>query len=161
MSELCIDASVVVKLVAPRERYRSEANRLLRDCLVNNVTLIAPPCFEAEVDNAIRKHVYDGRISPTEARNAFMGLDMIPVRLCTHPRLRKRTREIAEQFNLRTVYDSSYAALAELGHCELWTADRVFYNTVKDTLTFVRYLPDYPRHPTQGFSGQIRVGSHS
>ena len=161
MSELCIDASVVVKLVLAGESHRASARRLLEDCLVNNVTLIAPPCFEAEVDNAIRKRLYAGRLSPTEARKAFMGLDMIPVRLCTHPRLRQRTREIAEQFNLRSVYDASYAALAELGGCEFWTADMVFYNTVKAGLTFVRYLPDYPCRPIQSFPGQIRVGTYS
>lgn len=77
-----------------------------------------------------------------------MGLDKIPVRLYTHPHLRQRTREIAEQFNLRTVYDASYAALAELGGCEFWTADKVFYETVKVTLTFVKYMPDYPKEET-------------
>jgi len=28
--------------------------------------------------------------------------------------------------------------------CEFWTADKVFYDTVKAVLTFVKYLPDYP-----------------
>ena len=83
------------------------------------------------------------------------------MRLCTHPRLRQRTREIAEQFNLRTVYDASYAAMAELGRCEFWTADKVFYNTVKAGLTFVRYLPDYPYRSTQGVPGRIGVGLRS
>jgi len=53
-------------------------------------------------------------------------------------------RDIAEQFNLPTVYDATYAALAELRGCEFWTADKVFYDTVKAVLTFVKYLPDYP-----------------
>jgi len=143
MSELSIDASVVVKLVLAGESHRVSARRLLRDCLVNDVTLIAPPFFEAEVDSVIRKRVYDGRLNPTDARKAFVGLDKIPVRLRAHPHLRQRTREIAEQFNLRTVYDASYAALAELNGCEFWTADKVFCSTVKAGLTFVKYLPDY------------------
>lgn len=54
MSELCIDASVVVKLVLKGESHRVTARRLLRDCMVNEVTLIAPPFFESEVDTAIR-----------------------------------------------------------------------------------------------------------
>ncbi len=48
MSELCIDASVAVKLVLKGESYRVRARRLLKDCLVNRVTLIAPPLFESE-----------------------------------------------------------------------------------------------------------------
>ncbi|RKY72329.1 MAG: hypothetical protein DRQ24_05280 [Candidatus Latescibacterota bacterium] len=37
MSELCIDASVVVKLVLKGESHRVRARRLLRDCIVNTV----------------------------------------------------------------------------------------------------------------------------
>ena len=143
MSELCIDASVVVKLVLKGEPHRATARRLLKDCLVNGVTLIAPPFFEVEVDTVIRKRVQDGRLSLTDAKQAFAGLDKVPVQLLAHSLLRQRTREIAEQFNLRTVYDATYAALAELHGCEFWTADKVFYDTVKAVLTFVKYLPDY------------------
>ncbi|MBI3329625.1 MAG: hypothetical protein HYZ81_23335 [Nitrospinae bacterium] len=44
----------------------------------------------------------------------------------------------------RRVYDASYAALAELRGCEFWTADKVCYDAVQATLSFVKYLPDYP-----------------
>jgi predicted nucleic acid-binding protein len=161
MSELCIDASVVVKLVLAGESHRAAARRLLRDCVVNSVALIAPPFFEVETDTVIRKRVYDGRLSLADARKAFVGLGKTRVQICTPPRLRWRTREIAEQFNLRTVYDASYAALADLRGCEFWTADKVFYNSVKAGLTFVRYLPDYPGRPTQSLPEQIRVGTYS
>lgn len=144
MSELCIDASVVVKLVLKGESHRVTARRLLRDCIVNNVTLIAPPFFESEAGTAIRKRVHDGKLSQTDAKKAFAGLDKVTVQLLTPPNLRQRAREIAEQFNLRTVYDATHAALAELRGCEFWTADKVFYDTAKTVLTFVKYLPDYP-----------------
>jgi predicted nucleic acid-binding protein len=139
MSELCIDASVVVKLVLSGESHRAAARRLLRDCLVNSVTLIAPPFFEVEADTVIRKRVYERRLTLADARKAFIGLDKTPVQLCAHPLLRQRTREIAEQFNLRTIYDASYAALAELRGCEFWTADKIFYDTVKAEL-YVRKI---------------------
>ena len=144
MSELCIDASVVVKLVLKGEAHRVSARRLLRDCIVNNVTLIAPPFFESEADTAIRKRVHDGRLSLNDAKKAFAGLDRVPVQLVMHLELRQRAREIAKQFNLRTVYDATYAALAELRGCEFWTADKAFYEAVKAGLPFVKYLPDYP-----------------
>jgi len=144
MSELCVDASVVVKLVLPGEPYRGKARQLVNDCILHNVTMIAPPFFVVEVDTVIRKRVYDGKLSLAEAKKAYAGLDQVPVQTSSHPQLRQRTREVAEQFNLRTVYDASYAALAELHGCEFWTADRVFCDTVKAVLTFVKYLPDYP-----------------
>lgn len=144
MSELCIDASVAVKLVLKGEPFRSKARQLLKDCVVNNIALIAPPFFASETDTVIRKRVYDGKLSLADAKNAFAGLDKVAVQLLMHSKLRHRAREIAEQFNLRTVYDATYAALAELHNCEFWTADKAFYDTVKTTLTFVKYLPDYP-----------------
>jgi len=139
-----MDASVAVKLVLKGEAHRVTARRLLKDCIVNNVTLIAPPFFASETDTAIRKRVYEGRLSLADAKQAFIGLDKVPVQLRMHPNMRQRAREIAEQFNLRTVYDATYAALAELHACEFWTADKVFYTTAKGTLNFVKHLPDYP-----------------
>ncbi|MGH9843427.1 MAG: type II toxin-antitoxin system VapC family toxin [Blastocatellia bacterium] len=144
MNELCVDANVIVKLVLPGEPYRRKAWQLVNDCLHNNVTLVAPPFFEVEVDSVIRKRVYEGKLTLAEAKKAYAGLDQIPVQPFSHPRLRQRTREIAEQFNQRAVYDASYAALAELRGYEFWTADKAFYDVVKVVLTFVKYLPDYP-----------------
>ncbi len=144
MNELCVDASVAVKLVLKGESYRAKARKLLRDCLVNNVALIAPPFFASETDTVIRKRVCDGRLSLADAHQIFAGLDKIPVQLLMHSKLRERAREIAEQFNLRTAYDATYAALADLHGCEFWTADKVFYDAVKGTLSFVKHLPDYP-----------------
>lgn len=144
MSELCVDANVIVKLVLPGEPYRRKAQQLVNDCLHNNVTLIAPPFFVVEVDTVVRRRVYDGILTFAEARKAYAGLDQIPVQPSSHPRLRQRTREIAARFNQRAVYDSNYAALAQLRGCEFWTADKAFYDVVKAGLSFVRYLPDHP-----------------
>lgn len=144
MNELCIDASVVVKLVLKGESHRSAARRLLRDCLVNDMKLIAPALFDSEVDTAIFKRVYDGKLNLDEAKRVWAGLEKVAVQTVAHPGLRRRAREIAEQFNLSMVYDATYAALAEIRGCEFWTADKEFYDTVKTALTFVRYLPDYP-----------------
>ncbi len=58
-------------------------------------------------------------------------------------RLVRRAREIARQFNQERVYDSIYAALAEMQGCEFWTADKNFYDAVSSSLLFVKYLPDY------------------
>lgn len=103
MSELCIDASVAVKLVLKGEPFRHQARQLLKDCLVNNIALIAPPFFASESDTVIRKRVCDGKLSRTDAQNAFSGLDKVTVQLLMHSKMRQRAREIAEQFNLRAV----------------------------------------------------------
>jgi predicted nucleic acid-binding protein len=62
------------------------------------------------------------------------------VELLDHPDLRKRARAIAEQSNQRFVYDSLYAALADIHGCEFWTADAEYYTAVRRTLRFVHLL---------------------
>jgi len=145
MSERCIDASVIIKLALKGEPYRVTARRLVRESVADGIELIAPPLFESEVDTVIRKRVMAGKLTHNDARKAYSILDLAPVQIVTHPNLRQRARDIAEQFNLPTVYDATYASLAELRGCDFWTADRVFHDTVKVRLRFVKYLPNY--HP--------------
>jgi len=144
MTERCIDASVILKLVFKGESHRATARRLLRDAIANDDLLIAPPFFESEVDSDVRKRVFEGTMTIAEAKRAYDGLDDVEVTIVSHPRMRIRAREIARQFNQRSVYDSIYAALAELRICDLWTADKQFYDAVKGKLKFVKFLPDYP-----------------
>jgi len=144
VSERCIDASVIVKLALKGESHRVTTRRLVRESTVAGIELIAPPLFESEVDTVIRKRVVAGKLSLEDAHKAYWVLDRAPVQITTHPDLRQKARDIAERFNLPTVYDATYAALAELRGCEFWTADKVFYDVVKAVLPFVKYLPDYP-----------------
>jgi predicted nucleic acid-binding protein len=141
----CIDASVAVKLVLKGEAHRAAARKLLNDSIRAGIKLIAPPIFSAEVDSVIRRRVHDGLLNAAKAKPAQALLDRAPVQIRTHAELRRRAREIAERFNQRTVYDATYAALADLFGAEFWTADKVFYQAVHRELKFVRYLSDYTR----------------
>ncbi|MBM4087784.1 MAG: type II toxin-antitoxin system VapC family toxin [Planctomycetes bacterium] len=144
MSERCVDASVMVKLALKGESRRITARRLVLESTEAGIQLIAPPIFPSEVDTVIRKRVHEGRLSQPGAQEAYGVLDRSPVEIVTRPDLRRRARQIAEQFNQPAVYDATYAALAELRGCEFWTADKAFYDAVKDGLPFVKYLPDCP-----------------
>lgn len=144
MPERCIDASIAVKWVIQGETFRRRARQLLRESQAAGISLIAPPLFEMETDSVIQTRLVEGRVTPEVADQTWALLDRAPVTIVTHPRLRVRAREIARQFTQRKVYDSTYAALADLRGCEFWTADQVFYEAVKERLAFVKYLPDYP-----------------
>ncbi|NIR49065.1 PIN domain-containing protein [candidate division KSB1 bacterium] len=143
MTACCVDASIVVKWAVKGEPHRKKAHALLKDAGVNSIILIAPPIIVSESDSAIRKRVFDGKMAIDEAHKAYAILDAAPLRIVETPGLRQRAREIAEQFNQRFVYDATYAALAELQGCEFWTADKAFFDAVKVSLPFVKYLPDY------------------
>ena len=144
MAERCIDANIAIKWFIKGEAFRHTALRLLRESLLAGITLIAPPLFEAETDGIIQTRLAEGRTTSETAARTFALLDSAPVLIVTHPRLRQRAREIARQCNQRKVYDSTYAALADLRGGEFWTADKVFYDAVRAALSFVKYLPDYP-----------------
>jgi predicted nucleic acid-binding protein len=142
--ERCVDASVVIKWVIAREPEREKALALLQDSIHAEIALIAPPLFPVEVDSIIRKRVHNGSLTLEEGMQAYAQLDAVPVQIIDATGLRQRAREIAERFNQRLVYDSLYAALADLRECELWTADTRFHRVVKADLPFVRHIADYP-----------------
>ena len=54
MSGLCVDASVIVKLVLQREQDRAKANRLVYDLAAGN-SLFAPLFFVSEVDSVLHR----------------------------------------------------------------------------------------------------------
>jgi predicted nucleic acid-binding protein len=143
MNERCVDASLIVKLALEDETHSAAARHLVRQSVADGIRLIAPPIFTAEIDSVIRRCVCTGRLSQSDAREAYAVLDRAPVQIVTHPELRGRAREIAGEFNQRTVYDSTYAALAEIQGCEFWTADKALCDAVRLGLPFVKHLADY------------------
>jgi len=144
MAEQVIDASVAVKWVVKGEPFRNKAQQLLRDARLKGTTLIGPPLLEYEVESALQRRLHYGHVTIMAADASLRAFYTVGVRIVTHPNLVRRAREMARQFGQERIYDSLYAALAELYGCEFWTADKVFYEAVKAVLPFVKYLPDYP-----------------
>jgi len=144
MPERCVDASVAVKWVVKGEPWRKKARRFLRDSISAGINLVAPPMFEYETESVLQWLLYSGKLTVAEADEAITRLAVIGVQFVAHPDMVTRARAIARQFNQPKIYDSLYAAIAELHGCEFWTADKAFYDAVKATLHFVKYLPDYP-----------------
>jgi predicted nucleic acid-binding protein len=87
--------------------------------------------------------VFLRRITPTAGANAQSILDGLRVHIIQDERVRRRAREIAERLNLPRVYDATYATLAELRGCDLWTGDEQFFNAVHRSLTFVKFIGTY------------------
>jgi predicted nucleic acid-binding protein len=67
----------------------------------------------------------------------------VGVQIVTHPDLVRHARDLARRFQQERIYDALYAALADLRGCDLWTADKAFYDDVRTGLSFVKYLPNY------------------
>lgn len=143
MPERCIDACVAIKWVVKGEPWCVKARKLLQHSVANKFILIAPPLVEYEIESIFQKQLQRGEKTIDEVDTAIDKLSKIEISICTHPDMVKRARVIARQFNQLNVYDSLYAALADLRGCDLWTADKAFYEAVKEGLTFVKYLPNF------------------
>lgn len=143
MTEQVIDASVATKWVVKGEPFRNKARQLLRDARLRDITLIGPPLLEYEVESVLQRRAHRGQATIAVVDASIAAFYAVRVRIVTHPDMVRRAREMARQFNQERIYDSLYAALAELRDCEFWTADKVFYEAVKSALSFVKHLPDY------------------
>ncbi len=110
----------------------------------NGGALVVVPRFCSEVSSLIYKHFQQGRLSLSEALGLVEEGENLPVETMSPPGLPARAIEIADQFNLKWIYDAFYVALAEIVGCELWTADETLHAAVCDVHTNVRLLSEYP-----------------
>lgn len=115
----------------------------LRDSIAEGFDLIAPPLFDYETESVIQYLLFSNKLDVATADDALARLKAINIRIISHAEMIKRARVFARQFHQPKIYDSLYAALAELRGCEFWTADKAFYDAVKHELVFVKYLPTY------------------
>jgi predicted nucleic acid-binding protein len=135
-SWLCVDANVVVRLVAdPKaqaiqdlwERWDAEERQLA-----------APTLLFYEVSNALYRYQSHRLISESAARLALRATVALPVRLFGELGLHQRALDLAGRLSLPAAYDAHYLALAEWLDAEFWTADRRLVHAVQDDLPWVR-----------------------
>lgn len=144
MAEQVIDASLAIAWLDPGEPFRAEAVRLLGDARAMSVTLIGPPLLHYEVESTLQRWLSTGR-SPLAAVDASLAqYYAIGVQIETHPDMVRRAREIARLCRQVRIYDSLYAALAELRGCDFWTGDTPFHTAASPLLPFVKHVQHYP-----------------
>ena len=137
-----IDANIAINVAVTTHPYHEEALRLTRQWTDNGHELAAPPLFESEVDSFVRLNTSRGFWTIEAGLDILRIVDSLPVTITHDPRTRSIARWIAENFDERRVYDSTYAALAQLLNCEFWTADRRLYQRVHDQLSYVRFVDE-------------------
>ncbi len=139
-----LDASIALKWVLPEAELTEQADRFFQDLLQTRQVIEAPPHFPGEVCNAIWQRQRRGLLSgdlAEEAVNTFLAFG-IPTR---SPRsLHRQAFTLARIYNLPSLYDSLYVALAQLLHTTFWTADQRLINALDGRLDFVHWLGNYP-----------------
>ena len=143
-NSVCVDASMALQWLFYGE-HREQADSLLRDWAENDVEMVAPPMFHAEVISAIRKSVYFKRILLEDGDRLFALHWGLPVSVIDTSEMYHGAWALAKSFNLPVCYDMQYLAVAELEDCELWTADRRLVNAVRGKTKRVKWLGEYQK----------------
>lgn len=105
---------------------------------------MAPAYFQAEVDSALRMAVFHKTIRASDAPAFHAALDALPVEVFYDPALRVLARQLGDKLGAPRVYDATYAAVAQLRGCDLWTADKQMGNGAQSAgLDLVRFLGNY------------------
>ncbi len=141
-SRVCVDASLAILWLIPTQRTRQAAD-LLEQWGREDVDLISPPLFDAEVTSAIRRHVYFKRLLPAQGEKAFLFYRELGVKIVSPPELPRVAWELAKEYHQPRTYDMQYLAVAELEDCQFWTADSRLANSLKGKAKRIRWVGDY------------------
>lgn len=144
MGNTVIDANVAIKWIL-KEPDSHLAEALLIELNRKGTVMYAPALLTYEVTNILFQNVRQGKITLEEAKEGIKDVLATGLKLefTDGTTLNIRALEMAQRFNLPATYDAHYLALAEREQCELWTADKRLWNTIKGKLPWVRWLGDY------------------
>ena len=131
MNRFLVDASVGAKWAAPEliEPLADRANVFLRKYTAGSIRILVPDLFWLEIGSALWKAARRGTITPALAQRSICamidhGFPTLPTKAVLPEALK-----IAVDFG-RTVYDSSYVALAVATGSQLITADERLVNAL-------------------------------
>ena len=131
MNRFVVDASVGAKWASPEliEPLADRANQFLRDYMTGAVEIVVPDLFWLEIGNVLWKATRRGMLTHALAQRALevminRDFPTLPSRAVLPDAL-----TIAVDFG-RTVYDSTYVALAVATGSQLLTADERLVNAL-------------------------------
>jgi predicted nucleic acid-binding protein len=126
MPRVVVDASVAAKWY-----FVEESSDLAEKLLGEDWEILAPDFIHIEVGAIAWKRVQDGEIDAAIASQILTELFQIPFDRTRATELAPAALALALQTG-RTIYDCLYLALAIREGCQLVTADRRFYNSLRD-----------------------------
>ena len=136
---LCLDTSVWIPYLVP-EIYQPQARTLVEEALSLNLRLVAPAFAWAEVGSVLRKKTRMQVITTEEAQGFFEDFCELPIDYIEAEAIRAKTWEIAEQYELPTLYDAAFLACAESISAEFWTGDAALVKQLIPRPAYLREL---------------------
>lgn len=142
--KIIVDASIAVKWYIRDEIDAGKAIALLLDYEKGKIKLIVPALFYYEAGNVINTAVMRKRITEEEGRGIIKDMLESDLEISASDKLIPVAYMYAREYAI-SLYDASYLAAAKEHTAMLYTADRKFYNSVKDKKAFVKWIGDYKR----------------
>lgn len=134
-SSVCVDANLVVRLVAdPRDKL---VRTLWEQWDSEKRLLCAPTLLYFEVTNALYRYQRAELMSSSSMRLALNAALSLPIRLYGEEKLHSLAIDFAERFSLPAAYDAHYLALAQHLSAEFWSADKRLIKAVQAALPWV------------------------
>lgn len=137
---VCIDASVALMLLID-EDSSARARSLWQFWLREEVQIVTPPLFFAEVTSVLRERVHFRRLEPELAEAAFHAFMEMGIMSIEAPNLQPLAWELSKKYERPRSYDAQYLAVASLLSCDVWTADRRLVNAVNER--WVRWVGEH------------------
>ena len=140
MDPYVVDTSIVVKWFNTKdENFVSQAQRLLHDAQLEEISLFTPDLAVYELSNALLK---GKKLAAAEVYEGFTKLLALPVAIVSYSTaIVLRAASFAEQYNL-SVYDATFLAFAAIKRCPLITENVRHQGIVKEIE--VMHIKDYP-----------------
>jgi predicted nucleic acid-binding protein len=130
-SRVCADASLVLRWILPTNQD-AEAEALLKSWDEAGTEIVVPPSLDADVTSVIRGLVFAGQLLSGHGEEVYRLYRELGVSVVSPADLSERAWTLAAELNLSRTSGAQYLALAGIVDCELWTADRRFFASVKE-----------------------------
>jgi len=142
IKRIVIDASGALKWQLRDEESIAQADAVVDDFLAKRLDLIVPTLFDYEITNALKVAVTKKRLSEQEAMKSIAWFRALEIPCYDFSGLQELTFQLACRYQ-RSVYDSSYMALAQSHQLWFYTGDRRLFNAVGNVLPYVKWIGDY------------------
>lgn len=139
MTDLIIDAGVVLKWYLKDEDWGHEAISVLERYVDEELSLLAPGILAYEVSNALIVAERTGRIVPEITEKALEGFLELDIEFCDPFFDISNIIFFSRSFH-QTIYDASYLALADSRGIPFLTGDKRLYNAVRGKLKWVKWI---------------------
>jgi predicted nucleic acid-binding protein len=137
-SWLCVDASLVVRLVA--DPVAHQVHQLWEDWAAERRPLAAPTLLYYEVVQALHRYRNLGVLAGSSVQPALKAALALPLRTFDETDLHGPALDLAARYALPTVHAGYYLALAGWLGGELWTADRGLARATQPALPWVHLV---------------------